>query len=204
MTTARLAQATALLMLTAGCVTAPQPMLSAADQGEVARIADYLNALPRFEARFTQSGAFGPGAGLVWLDRPGHLRIDYEGPGARVMVIAGGRVRILDRGTGALTTMPVSRTPLGLLLGPTIDLSGTAHVESLAHQAGGIRLVLTRAGQPTQGTLTLDFADQPLLLQAVTIVDPYRRALTLQLSGIDPSPVLTPSLFQPPVAAPPS
>jgi outer membrane lipoprotein-sorting protein len=194
----------AVLLLLAACTTTPRPVVSAADLAEIDRIGAYLNALPRFEAHFTQSGDFGPGAGLIWLERPGHLRIDYSGAGARVMVIADGRVRVLDRGTGALTTMPVSRTPLGLLLGPAIDLSGAAHVESVVHGAGTTRLVLTKAGQPGLGTLTLDFADVPLRLQAVTVTDPYRRALTMQLSDIDSAPVLTPDLFKPPVPTPAS
>ncbi len=191
-------------LLLPGCVQSPRPVLSGTDQDDLGRITAYLNGIPKFEAHFIQTGSYGPGAGLVWLDRPGHLRIDYAGAGARVMVIADGRVRILDRGTGALTTMPVSRTPLGLLLAPTVSLSGAAHVDSLAHQAGGLRLVLSKQGQPAQGRLTLDFADHPLALQAVTVTDAYQRMLTLQLTGIDTAPVLTPGLFQPPSVTPAS
>ena len=189
-----------LLLLAAGCTPGPRPALGTADLDDVGRVTAYLNALPRLEAHFSQSGNFGPGAGLIWLDRPGQLRIDYAGAGSRLMVIADGRVRILDRASGALTTMPVSRTPLGLLLAPSISLSGTAHVDSLVHQGGQIRLVLSRTGQAAQGSLTLDFADAPLRLEAVTVTDSYGRMLTMQLSGIDPSPVLTPELFQPPSA----
>ncbi len=119
------------------------------------------------------------------------------------MVIADGRVRVLDRGTGALTTMPVSRTPLGLLLAPeVVSLSGAAHVDSLVHQGGQIRVVVSRNGLAGQGSLTLDFADRPLRLEAVTVTDPRRQMLNMQLSGIDPAPVLTPDLFAPPTRMP--
>ena len=194
----------AWLLILSGCVSTRKPALPSADQNELTRITDYLNGIPRFEAHFSQTGSYGPGAGLIWLDRPGHLRIDYAGAGARVMVIADGRVRILDRATGALTTMPVSRTPLGLLLAPTISLTGAAQLDSLSHENGGIRLVLSKAGQPAQGRLTLDFTDQPLTLRAVSVTDAYQRILTMQLSGIDTAPVLTPDVFQPPSAAPAS
>ena len=192
----------ALLCTLGGCMPGARPVLSASDQTDVGRVETYLNGLPRFEAHFTQTGDFGPGAGLIWLDRPGRLRIDYEGAAARVMVIAGGRVRVLDRATGALTTMAVSRTPLGLLLAPTITLSGAAHVDSVARSGQQLRLVLSKQGQPGQGSLTLDFTDQPLQLRAVSVTNPYRQVLTMQLSGLDPDPVLTPELFQPPTAAP--
>ncbi len=183
----------------AGCV----PMRNVADRADIARIEAYLNGLPRFEAHFVQSGSFGAAAGLGWLDRPGHLRVDYEGPAARVMVITDGRVNVLDRSNGALTTQPVSRTPLGLLLTPTIRLDGKVSVDSLtraADQAGApiLRLTLSKTGLAGQGHLTLDFTDQPLCLRAVTVQDSYNRLLTLSLSGIDSRPGLTPELFQPP------
>lgn len=198
----RIAVGLAVLGLLGACTPGAVPVLKASDQSDIGRIETYLNDLPRFEAHFAQTGDFGPGAGLIWLDRPGHLRIDYEGSASRVMVIAGGRVRVLDRGTGSTTTMAVSRTPLGLLLAPEITLSGAAHIDSLTHNGQQIRLVLSKQGEHAQGTLTLDFADQPLRLEAVTIVDARRQMLTMQLSGIDPAPVLTPNLFLPPVASP--
>lgn len=200
----RAAASLALVIAAPSCTPPTGPVLTASETSDVAHIETYLNAIPRFEAHFTQTGSFGPGAGLVWLDRPGHLRIDYAGPASRLMVIADGRVNILDRGTGALTTQPVSRTPLGLLLAPTISLSGAAKVESLTHANGQLRLVLSKTDQPGQGRLTLDFAGQPLLLEAVTITDPYGRMLTMQLSMIDPAPILTPDLFQMPAQDSPS
>ncbi len=195
--------AAAAAVALAGCMATPtpSPTLSRQDQADIARVTTYLNAIPRFEAHFTQTGAFGPGAGLVWLDRPGHLRLDYAGPGARVMIIAGGRVTILDRSNGAITTQPVSRTPLGILLTPTIALDGPVTVGSLLHQGSDLSLTLTKTGQAGQGSLALDFTDAPLALRSVTLTDPYRRTLTLFLSGIDTAPTLTPALFAPPTPA---
>jgi outer membrane lipoprotein-sorting protein len=196
---AHLAKAGAALAWLAACT--PQtaaPTLSRTDQDDLARITAYLNALPRFEARFVQSGDYGPGTGLVWLDRPGHLRVDFAGPGAPVMVITNGRVRLLDRGTGAITTQPVSRTPLGLLLTPQISLDGAVTVDQLSHGANSLRVVLSKTGAAAQGTLTLDFAEQPLRLVAVSVIDPYRHVRTLALSDIDAHPVVTPDLFLPP------
>ena len=192
----------AMLEILAGCMPRPGPVLTGSDRGDIGRIERYLNDRPRLEAHFVQSGDFGPGAGLIWLDRPGHLRIDYEGAGSRVIVIADDRVRVLDRGTGAVTTMSVSRTPLGLLLAPEIALSGATHVDSLTHDGQQMRLVLSKQEQHGQGSLTLDFSDQPLRLDAVTVINPYRQVLTMRLSDVDTAPVLTPELFQPPAAAP--
>ncbi len=187
-----------LLSLTTLSACMSGSSLTSSNTADAARVSAYLNNLPKFEARFVQTGDFGPGAGLVWLDRPGHLRLDYEGAGARVMVISGGRVRVLDRGTGALTTQPLSRTPLGLLLGPSIDLAAAGHLDSVAHLGGTLRVVVSKPGAAAQGALTLDFDDHPLLLRAVSLTDPYHRNLTLTLSELNPDPALTPELFQPP------
>ena len=184
----------------AGCMQNTAPVLSGQDQGDIGRIAAYLNATPRLEAHFVQTGAYGPGAGLVWLDRPGHLRLDYEGAGSRVMVITGGRVRILDRSNGALTTQPLARTPLGILLEPEIHLDGAVTVDSFVHAGSVLDLTLSKTGAAAQGSLTLRLADHPLRLLAVSVTDPYHRTLQLSLSGIDTAPVLTPGLFQPPVS----
>jgi outer membrane lipoprotein-sorting protein len=187
----------AALMLS-GCMAGGAPRLSAQDADDVRRVQDYLNHTQKFSAHFVQSGAYGPGAGLVWLDRPGNLRIDYEGPGARLMVISGGRVRVLDRRTGALTTMALSRTPLGILLAPTIDLSGPVTVSSVQHVGGELEMTLQKTGQPGQGSLTLYLSQMPLQLQAVTVTDAYQRSSTLSLSDMNPDPALKPDLFAPP------
>ena len=198
----------AALLVAAGLAActqpAPAPDLSGPGQDDLARVSAYLNALPHFEAHFVQSGDYGPGAGLVWLDRPGHLRVDFQGPGAPVMVIADGRVRLLDRSNGAVTTQPLSRTPLGLLLAPQIVMSGAVTVESVARapDGGSLRLVLNKTGAASQGTLTLDFYEHPLRLAAVSVSDPYRHVRTLALSGIDAGAVITPDLFAPPVFVP--
>jgi len=187
-----------LFLLLTGCTPPGAPILSASDANDVRRVQDYLNRTQKFEAHFVQSGDYGPAAGIVWLDRPGHLRIDYEGPGSRLMVISDGRVRVLDRRTGALTTMALSRTPLGILLAPTIDLSGAVTVASVQHEAGGVQVTLQKTGQPGQGSLTLYLSDVPMRLQAVTVTDAYQHSSTLSLSDVDPDPKLTPALFAPP------
>jgi outer membrane lipoprotein-sorting protein len=187
----------ALLML-GGCMAPPALRLSGRDADDVRRVQAYLNRTQRFEAHFVQSGAYGPGAGLVWLDRPGNLRIDYEGPGSRLMVISGGRVRVLDRHTGSLTTMALSRTPLGILLAPSIDLSGPVTVTALGHEGGGLQMTVQKTGAAGQGSLTLYLSEMPMQLRAVTITDAYQHRSTLSLSDINPDPALTPGLFAPP------
>ncbi len=177
-----------LLLLLSACATPPPRQLSAADAADVDRVTAYLNSIPRFEAHFVQFGSFGPDAGLILLDRPAaHLRIDYADPAGRVMVIANGKMIILDRGNGSTTTIPVSRTPLGMLLTPSISLSGDITVAAVDRPPGAIQLTLIKTQHPAQGSLTLTLAEKPLRLASVTVSDAERRTLTMSLSGIDTS-----------------
>jgi len=194
----------AILLVLSACESPPPPpQLTAADTADIDRVTTYLNSIPRFTAHFVQFGSFGPDSGVVWVDRPaGHLRIDYAK--ARVMVIANGQVQVLDRSNGAITTMPVSSTPLGMLLTPAIDLSGAITVESVVHQPGSLQITLAKTGQRSRGSLTLTLIDQPLRLAAVTVTDREQRTLTMSLSRIDPAPMLTPAMFLPPTASPDS
>jgi outer membrane lipoprotein-sorting protein len=186
-----------LLLLFAACTAAPRPQLTAADGAEVDRVAAYLNSIPRFEAHFIQFGSFGPDAGVIRLDRPaGDMRIDYAGSEGRIIVIANGQVQIVDQSNGSTTTMPVSRTPLGMLLTPTLNFSGAVTVTKLLKEPGIIQITLETTNRPSQGSLTLTLADQPLGLIAVTVVDAHQRTLTMHLSNIDLAPTLTPNMFE--------
>jgi outer membrane lipoprotein-sorting protein len=185
------------MLLFAACAVAPKPQLTAADTADIDRIAAYLNSIPRFEARFIQYGSFGQSSGVIRLDRPaGDMRIDYPDSDGRTIVIANGQVQIVDRSRDSTTTMAVSRTPLGMLLTPTINLSGAVTVQSLARLPDMIQITLRKTDQPSQGSLTLTLADPPLRLIAVTVVDARQQTLTLHLADIDVAPKLTPDMFQ--------
>ena len=185
-----------VLLGVAGC--AAQAGLGGDDQAAIDRIAAYLNALQRFQARFRQTGAFGESSGTVWLDRPGRLRIAYDGPQAKTLVAAHGRVVVYDASTGGTTTMPVSRTPLGILLAPQITLNGDVAVTGYRVERGVAAVTMIRSAAQGDGSLTLYVALQPITLVGVLVVDAYQRPLFIHLSPLDLNPMLTPELFRDP------
>jgi outer membrane lipoprotein-sorting protein len=190
------------LLAAGGCATTANPLaLSAAQRNAVEQAQDYLNTLTRFKAAFVQSGWSGPGAGVVWVDRPGRLRLSYYGPSGKDMMANGGLLVIYDHGNGATTTMPVAKTPLGLLLAPRIALTGTVAVTGFSETPAGLVLTLQDTANPGQGTLTVTLAKAPLALTGVTATDIHGRSLTLRLSGLDAHPLITPQLFALPGAA---
>ncbi len=192
-----------LVLWLGGCTTTQAPLaLSATQQSAIDRIAHYLDGLRSFRADFVQTGAFGEGSGTVWLDRPGRLRMSYAGSAEKTLVAANGRVVIYDGASGGTTTTPVSRTPLGMLLMPSITLSGNVTVSRFREMAGLTELSIERTGSPGDGSLTLFLSQAPLSLLGVLVKDGYQRPLMITLSPMTINPPITPDLFQYPGATP--
>jgi outer membrane lipoprotein-sorting protein len=188
----------------AGCAGQPAPALNAGDRDRLAQVQSYLDGLRGFHSGFTQSGTDGGAAGVLWVDRPDRLRVEYQAPHPKLLLANHGRLLLADLVTHATTTMPVSRTPLGILLADRLDLAGPAvTVTSLQQQPGALQMSLIKAGAPGQGRLTLQFTTSPLALTGVVVQDAQGHTNTLQLAGLVRDSAIDQSLFHyRPAAAP--
>lgn len=181
----------------AACTPAPAPLaLSGNDQVAIGQISDYLNGLQRFTARFSQSGPDGYSEGYVWMARPGQLRVEYVRPAPKLMLANHGRLFLVDRTTGATTSLRLSRTPLDMLLAQTIVLSGAVTITSLQRLAGGLQVSLVKTDAPGQGTLILRFAANPLALEGVTVVDRNGQTTAFNLTAMNRDAPIDPSRFE--------
>jgi outer membrane lipoprotein-sorting protein len=189
----------------AGCATAP-PLQTASDQQAIVQVQTYLDGLQHFKAHFTQTGTDGAADGFVWLDRPGRLRVAYVRPAPKLILANHGRLLLVDQLTGATSNMPVSRTPLDILLSPQVQLVGAnLAVTAVAAQPGALQIGVVKAAAPTQGRLTLQFALDPVRLVGVVVQDSTGRSNTLALTDLERSAGFSPDLFQyVPVSSPPS
>jgi outer membrane lipoprotein-sorting protein len=179
----------------AACMPKPVTTLSGADQAALAEVQTYLNALRQFHARFNQTGDDGEAFGLIWLQRPGRLRVQYVTPRPRLMLANHGRFLVSDGTTGAITTMPVANTPLDILLADQIDLSGEITVSQVLQQTGTVQVGLTKTGNPGQGRLTLRFTTEPMALASVVVQDAAGHTNTLALSGLEQGGTFDPAMF---------
>ncbi|MBS1027506.1 LolA family protein [Gluconobacter albidus] len=195
----RAAVLAALLPSALPCVafaqTAPV-QLRPADQGWVSRIEDMLGKVTTLQARFRQTAADGSvTAGTATLDRPGRMRFDYDKPSPLLLVANDGRVVFQDRSVDQVTTLPLDRTPLGLLLRPEFKLSGDVTVTGFEHRDGQIRIQLVRTQNAGEGSLTLVFSDAPLALEGWSVVDAQGRTTTIALSDVHLGGTVPQSLF---------
>lgn len=159
--------------------------LSAADQGWVSRIEQALANVTTLQARFRQVAPDGSvTTGTATLDRPGRMRFDYDRPSPLLLVANDGRVVFQDRSIGQVTTIPLDRTPLGLLLKPDLRLSGDVTVTGFERVDGQVRVRVVRTQNSGEGNLTLIFAESPLSFLGWTVVDAQGHTTMITLSNV--------------------
>lgn len=193
-----------LLTGLAGLFLSPVPVMAQAtpavlrpaDAGWIARVQDALNGIHAIKARFQQIAPDGERTtGTAWLDRPGRMRFDYDKPSPLLLIANQGQIVYQDRELGQVTTLPLDRTPLGLLLRPDLRLSGDVTVTGFQHDKGLVQVTLVRTATPSEGSLTLIFADTPLTLKSWVVKDAQGRETQIDLFNVASNPSLSESLF---------
>ena len=174
-----------------------QPAATAQDRADVARVETYLNGIRTLHARFMQVAPNGATAeGQAWLQRPGRLRFEYDPPSPFLLVGGNGLLVFYDSKLGQTSNIPLGSTPLGLLLQDNLRLSGDITVAGIARAPGQLQVSLFRTKSPTDGTLTLIFADAPLALRQWTVLDAQRQETRITLSNVELGGSFNQKLFE--------
>jgi len=178
--------APALAPLLASGARAQSPGLSARDRADLQRVEAYLNGLTTLRSRFiqiAQNGATAQGTALIW--RPGRMRFDYDPPEPLMLIANNGQFLHYDKELRQPSIVPVSSTPLGILLRDRIVLSGDVTVTGMQRQGGMLQVTLFRTANPGEGRLTLVFAEEPMELRQWLVVDGQGRTTRVTLSAIE-------------------
>jgi outer membrane lipoprotein-sorting protein len=159
---------------------------TAQDRADLARVEIYLNGLRSLKAQFLQVAPDGGlSRGTAWLERPGHMRFQYDPPAPFLLVANHGLLMFHDSSLRQTSNIPLNRTPLGMLLAERATLSGDVTVTALQRLPGQLQVSLVRTANPGEGTLTLIFADNPLALRQWTVLDTQRKETRVTLHSID-------------------
>lgn len=169
---------------------------SAQDQADLARVETYLDGLRTLKAHFLQVAPDGGlSEGTAWLERPGRMRFQYDPPAPFLLVANYGLLVFQDTKLGQTSTGPLSRTPLGILLAEQVHLSGDVTVTKLLREPGQLQVSLVRTASPSDGTLTLIFAEPPLTLRQWTVVDAQHKETRVTLYNVQLGGSFDQSLF---------
>jgi len=172
------------------------PSLSSADQALITQVEAYLNGLSALTANFLQVAADGSTrTGKAWLQRPGKMRFEYDPPDPQLLVAGFGLLVYHDPQLDQTTNIPLSATPLGILLANHVDLSGGVTVTNIERDPGEDRITLIRTGKANEGTLTLVFGTNPLELRQWIVTDAQAKQTRVSLYDIAPGGPFPDSLF---------
>ncbi len=174
------------MMLAAAAEAQPaQVAQTPQDRADIARVEAYLNGVHTLKARFEQIAPNGgTSGGVAWLQRPGRMRFQYDPPSPFLLVAGHGLLVFNDSKLGQTSNVPLTRTPLGLLLQDNLKLSGDITVTQVVRYPGQLQVTLLRTASPAEGSLTLVFADAPLVLRSWVVLDAQRQQTRVSL--IDP------------------
>ena len=118
----------------------------------------YLNGLKSLKAHFMQvAGNGGISEGTAWLERPGRMRFQYNPPAPFLLIAAHGVLTFNDFALQQTSNIPLSRTPLGILLADKVTLSGAVTVTGIQRLPGQIQLTLVRTDSPGRRVADTDF-----------------------------------------------
>jgi outer membrane lipoprotein-sorting protein len=174
---------------------------SAQDRADLARIETYLDGLHTLKAHFLQVAPDGRlSEGTAWLERPGRMRFQYDPPAPFLLIAAHGLLVFHDSQLNQTSNLFLSQTPLGILLADKVTLSGDVMVTGMQRQPGQVQVSLVRTTSPSDGTLTLIFADPPLVLRQWTVLDAQRKETRVTLYNVELGGNFDQALFN--VAAP--
>ena len=194
-------RAAAVLALVIGGLLGPHAAAAlrdadAARSQDVAQIESYLDGLRSLRANFVQINPDGGTAtGKLYYERPDKMRLDYDPP-SRLLIIANGwRLVYHDRRLKQVSQLFTSSTPLGFLLEDEIRLDGKVTVTALERRGGELRVTLVQTDEPTQGSITLAFAEQPFELRRWTVVDPQGYGTHVVLEQLETDVRLDDELF---------
>ena len=157
------------------------------DQADLTRIEAYLNGIRTLRARFVQTAPDGDVTqGLALLQRPGRMRFQYDPPSPFLLIANAGTLFFHDAQLRQTTNIPLSRTPLGILLADRASLSGEVTVTRFARLTGQIQVCLARTASPGEGTLTLIFTDSPMTLRQWVVLDQQGKQTRVTLTNLEP------------------
>ncbi len=175
--------------------------LTPADRGWIDRIQDTLNGITTLKGRFQQIAPDGRrSTGVVWLDRPGRMRFEYDKPSPLLLVAGAGRLVFTDNALKQTTEIPLDKTPLGLLLRPQLSLSGDVTVTGFRHDNGMLQVSLVRTASPSDGSLTVFMTEAPLALRGWSVVDAQGRETRIDLFDLASGGAMPADLFDTHVA----
>ncbi len=158
----------------------------AANKAEIIKqVEKRLNSINTLTAEFTQVSADGGiSSGRFFLARPGKLRWQYDPPVPLLIIGNYGQIQYSDLELDTVSYADMDSTLAGLMARGNIVLSGGDIVVTSVNVAqGSVTLNMNKRGKPDEGSLTLIFSENPLMLRKMEVVDAAKQKTVISLNN---------------------
>ena len=156
----------------------------------------YLNSITTMEGNFVQSAPDGRIAqGKFWLSRPGRLRFEYEQPYSTLVISDGFWAGVVNGDTRTLDRLPLSSTPLYLLLKENVDLTREGAIRRIDRGPGLLRVLAIDPDRPNDGSVTMIFSSNPVELQKWVVTDPQGQSSVIAMRDVRSGGAISPEKF---------
>ncbi len=177
--------------------------LSPADQAMVDKATTYLQGLSSARGKFVQTDARGSQTtGMLYLQRPGKARFEYEAPSSLLVVSDGRVVSVADKRLKTVNRYFLSQTPLKLFLADEIRLDRGVHIAGVRALNDGFEITAQDRAGKTKGQIIMTFGGSPLQLLGWTVTDARNAPTRVRLTSLVRASGLDPALFKAPYPAP--
>ena len=171
-------------------------VLDRAARKTLAAVEDYLNGIQTLKAEFTQVGPDGePAEGVIYMRRPGLLRVEYKPPVPVIIVGDGFLIHYHDKELGQIDDWFIYDTPLGALTKEDMRFGEDVDVTGFVERDGRIAIRVVQEDDPTGGSLTLYLDADPMRLTHWRIADAQGQATTVTLHKLRTNMRLSRRLF---------
>lgn len=178
-------------------VTQTQAEVEFSQTEAIARANAALNAIDTAKGKFTQLDANGNfSRGEFYLNRPGRMRFEYADPMPLLIVSDGTTVAFEDRDLETVERVPLSATPLNLILRRSADLAADADILSAEKKAGYVAIRMVDKNEEAEGELELFFDPETYQLRQWETTDITGAVTTVQLNDIELGASVSPRLFR--------
>jgi outer membrane lipoprotein-sorting protein len=188
----------AMSMATAEAAKPVSIKLDDAQKQLVQKINEYFNSFQTLKGTFTQVSPRGNSAkGLIFISKPGKLRFDYAPPSPLLIASDGTWLTIKNKKKEKGDQVPLSSTPLRLIVSPKLNLFSDTAILGVESSGGFTTLTIAdKKENVNAGAMVLVFDETQNILQQWIIVDGKGQRTTVQLENLQLNVALDPKLFK--------
>jgi len=170
---------------------------SEADNADLDRISQNLNAVHTMKGSFVQIGPDGQiDEGIFYIEKPGRMRFEYHAPNPVLIVSDGSTVAVANRKLNTVDTYPLFTTPLDLILSDDLNLKRNHSIVGVEREPGEIIVNARASSNRANGNLSMVFGQTDLALREWTIIDAQGLQTHISLRDVQTGVTLDPLLFK--------